>query len=312
MERGLAVYFLYDEIGCHDLPRAYLRELDAAGIHQSKFNSTRGRRNRLQINFRNHRKSVIIDGDESWIGGHNVGDEYLGLDEQIGPWRDTHVHIVGPAAQHAQLIFLADWYWATRTMPDWSWQPHPAPGGADVSTMVVPIAPTHNIDIAQLFFVHALNTARDRIWIATPYFIPDPALIAALRLAALRGTDVRVIIPNKSDNLVVDLATLWFAEQLSGVGIRFYRYMRGFMHQKVFLVDDRISTVGSANFDNRSFRLQFEVNAVFDDQPFARQIERMLERDLEHSSAYDPTELSRASFVKRLGASAARLAAPLL
>lgn len=312
VKRGVEVYFLYDEIGCHNLPRAYLRKLDAAGVHQSEFHSTRGRRNRFQINFRNHRKSVIIDGHECWVGGHNVGDEYLGLDEKIGPWRDTHVHIVGPAAQHAQLVFLADWYWAMRTVPKWNWQPRAAVSAADVNTMVIPISPTHEIETAQLFFVHALNTAQKRIWIATPYFIPDQALMAALRLAGLRGVDVRIIIPDKSDNIVVDYATLWFAEQLCDVGIRFYRHVPGFMHQKVFLLDDQVSTVGSANFDNRSFRLQFEINAVFIDESFAKQIEDMLKRDLERCRAYDPRELREASFAKRLGASAARLMAPLL
>ena len=311
-KRGVDVFFLYDEIGSKDLPRAYLDELEAAGIGTSKFNSTLGRRNRFQLNFRNHRKSVIVDGVESWIGGHNVGDEYLGLDPKIGPWRDTHVHITGPAAQLAQVVFLADWYWAKRSIPEWSWEPQVAPNGGDVMAMVVPISPVGNLESAELFFVHALNAAKERIWIATPYFVPDPAVMNALRLAALRGVDVRVIVPDKSDNPVVDLATLWFMEQLDGVGIRFYRHMPGFMHQKVFLVVDDVSTLGSTNFDNRSFRLQFEVNALFVDKPFALEIEKMLLNDLELSEPYDPAKLHAASFLKRLAVSVARLTAPLL
>ena len=312
VKRGVDVFFLYDEIGSIDLPRAYLDELEAAGVSYSRFHSTQGSRNRFQLNFRNHRKSVIIDGLESWIGGHNVGDEYLGLDPEVGPWRDTHVHITGPAAQLAQLLFLADWYWATRTTPDWQWEPQPAPNGADVMAMVVPISPVSDLEAAQLFFVHALNAASDRIWIATPYFVPDPAIMTALRLAALRGVDVRVIVPDKSDNPVVDFATLWFMEQLDGVGIRFYRHVPGFMHQKVFLVDDYVSTVGSTNFDNRSFRLQFEVNALFVNEAFASEIETMLLADLEHSEPYDPSSLHQASFLKRLAVSVARLTSPLL
>lgn len=311
-KRGVKVFFLFDEIGSHDLSRDYLADLEAAGVRQSRFHSTRGRWNRLQLNFRNHRKTVVVDGRECWIGGHNVGDEYLGLDPKVGPWRDTHVHIVGPAAQQAQAIFLGDWYWAQRSLPELDWTPRSAPSGADVGVMVVPIAPTTRIETAGLFFVHALNAARDRIWLATPYFVPDPPIITALQLAAMRGVDVRIILPKKSDNPVVDLAAIWFAEQLDGLGIRFFRHTRGFMHQKVFLVDEAVSTVGSANFDNRSFRLQFEINALVVDRAFAREVEAMLTRDFERAEPYDPGSLRTASFERRVAASFARLASPLL
>jgi cardiolipin synthase len=127
--RGVEVYFLYDEVGSHNLPGSYLSALEAAGVRQSKFNTTQGAHNRFQINFRNHRKIVVVDGQVAWIGGHNVGDEYLGLDPEVGHWRDTHVRIEGPAAQVAQTVFLADWYWATRTVPSLEWQPRAAPGG---------------------------------------------------------------------------------------------------------------------------------------------------------------------------------------
>ena len=310
--RKVDVFFLYDEIGSASLPQTYLDELTAAGVKHSKFNSTRGWRHRLQLNFRNHRKNVVVDGLECWIGGHNVGDEYLGLDPKIGTWRDTHVHLVGPAAQLAQASFLADWYWAMRTLPDWNWEPRAAPSGADVAAMVIPFSPIDTIESVQLFFVHALNAARKRIWIATPYFIPDPAVMAALRLAAMRGVDVRIIIPKKSDNPIVGLAALWFIGQLDGIGIRFYRHHPGFMHQKVFLIDDDVTTIGSANFDNRSFRLQFEINTFFVNEPFASEVEQMLAHDMAQSETYDPASLRRASLLKRFAASVARLTAPLL
>jgi cardiolipin synthase len=310
--RGVDVFFLYDEIGCRELPGAYLSELEAAGVKQSRFNSTQGRRYRFQLNFRNHRKNVVVDGLETWVGGHNVGDEYLGLDPGMGPWRDTHVRVVGPGAQLAQAAFLADWYWAKRTLPRWSWEPQAAPSGSSVMALVGPVSPVDNLESAQLYFLHALNAARERIWIANAYFIPDPATTAALRLAAMRGVDVRVLFPGKSDNPVVDLATLWFASELDGVGIRFYRYRSGFMHQKVFLVDRDVSSVGSTNFDNRSFRLQFELNALVVDGPFAREVENMLLKDFERSEPYEPSALGQAGFPKRLAVSLARLTAPLL
>jgi cardiolipin synthase A/B len=312
VNRGVEVFLLYDEVGSLGLPDAYLRDLEAAGVKQSKFNTTQGAHNRFQLNFRNHRKNVVVDGRAAWIGGHNVGDEYLGLDPEIGHWRDTHVRIEGPAAQLAQATFLADWYWATRTIPDLNWEPQGATGGGDVKAMVLPISPTDDIETAQLFFVHALNAARQRIWIATPYFVPDQAVMAALRLAALRGVDVRIIVPEKSDNLFVDLATRWYANELADMGIRFLRYTDGFLHQKVVLVDHDVSSVGSANFDNRSFRLQFEINAVFVDEPVGRQVEAMLVNDMEHSKAWDPAALRDAPFMMQLAVSVARLTAPLL
>ncbi len=311
-KRGVEVFVLFDEVGSAGLPKSYLAELEAAGIKQSEFNTTQGAHNRFQLNFRNHRKNVVVDGKVAWIGGHNVGDEYLGLDPKVGHWRDTHVRIEGPAAQVAQIIFLADWYWATRTIPDLSWEPVPAASGADVKTMVLAINPTDDIETAQLFFVHALNSARERIWIATPYFVPDQAVMAALRLAALRGVDVRVMVPEKGDNPLVDLATRWYANELSGVGITFLRYTDGFPHQKVLMVDRDVSSVGSPNFDNRSFRLQFEINSIMVDEDFGGQLEAMLVSDMAHANPWDPTNLEDASFTRRLAVSVARLTAPVL
>jgi cardiolipin synthase len=312
-KRGVKVYVLYDEVGSLGLAKtSYLSDLEAAGIQQSKFNTTQGAHNRLQLNFRNHRKNVVVDGRVTWIGGHNVGDEYLGLDPKFGHWRDTHVRVEGPAAQVAQVMFLADWYWATRTIPDLSWEPQVSASGADTKAMVLAISPTADIETAQLFFVHALNAARERIWIATPYFVPDQAVMAALRLAALRGVDVRVIVPDKSDNLLVDLATRWFAQELSDVEIRFLRYQDGFPHQKVLLVDDDVASVGSPNFDNRSFRLQFEINTIVVDEVMGRELEAMLLDDMERSVAWDPADLRQAPFSRRLAVSVARLTAPLL
>jgi len=311
-QRGVEVYVLFDEVGSLGLPKSYLSELEAAGIQQSKFNTTQGAHNRFQLNFRNHRKNVIVDGRVAWIGGHNVGDEYLGLDPKVGHWRDTHVRIEGPAALLAQASFLADWYWAKRTIPELIWEPRAAPSGADLKALVLPMAPTDDIETAQLFFVHAIGAARDRIWIATPYFVPDQAVMAALRLAALRGVDVRIIVPEKSDNPIVDLATRWYAQDLADVGIRFLRYSDGFPHQKVLLVDSDVASVGSANFDNRSFRLQFEINTIIVDEGFGAEMEAMLSQDMANANPWDPDDLGEAPFTKRLAVSVARLTAPLL
>lgn len=308
---GVRVFMLYDEVGSKGLPKSYLDALRAAGAQTSSFKPTQGRRNRFQLNFRNHRKMVVVDGETGWVGGHNVGDEYLGLDPDMTPWRDTHVRIVGPAVLQLQAAILGDWYWATRTIPELNWQPRAAPDG-DQRVMIVPSTPTHLLETAGLFFVTALSSARQRIWISAPYFVPDEAVMKALQLAALRGVDVRIITTGKGDSLPVFLAAFHYMHELRDLGIQFYAYKPGFLHEKVMLVDDEVSTVGTANFDNRSFRLNFEVTAMVVDREFARGMQAMFEADFAHAQRIDPAEFDRKPFWWRLGVSLSRLASPVL
>ena len=160
--QGVRVYFLYDEIGSHKLPKSYLRELRSAGAEAFSFHTTKGPRNRFQINFRNHRKIVVVDGRTAWIGGHNVGDEYMGSDPKFGRWRDTHVKITGPIALGAQLSFLEDWYWATHTIPELSWQPV-ASDSADLDVLIIPSGPADTLETAGLMFLHAITAAQRRV-----------------------------------------------------------------------------------------------------------------------------------------------------
>lgn len=308
---GVRVLLLYDDVGSHDLPERYVQELRSAGAEVSAFRPTQGRRNRFQLNFRNHRKIVVVDGSSGWLGGHNVGDEYLGLDPKLSPWRDTHVRLDGPAVIQLQLVFASDWYWATRKLPQLRWMPEPVEANG-VAAMVIPSAPTQRLETAGLMFVHALNHARRRIWISAPYFVPDEAVMKALQLAALRGVDVRILFPGVSDNKVVGLAGYYYIDQLRDLNISFYEYAPGFLHEKVALIDSETSLVGTANFDNRSFRLNFEVTAVIQDESFAAQMQDMFEADFEHARIYDDRSLTRAGFLRRFAVGAARLASPLL
>jgi len=308
---GVDVYMLYDEVGSKGLPRRYLEELRAAGVKVSSFKPTQGTGNRFQLNFRNHRKMVVVDGMTGWVGGHNVGDEYLGLDPEFTPWRDTHVRIDGPAVLQLQETILGDWYWATRTIPELNWVPAAAAEG-DVRVMVVASAPSQRLETAGLFFTTSLHAAKRRIWLSAPYFVPDEAVLKALQLAALRGVDVRVITTGKGDSLPVYLAAFHYMERLRGLGIKFFAYKPGFLHEKVMLVDDDFSTVGTANFDNRSFRLNFEVTSVIVDRDFARQMEAMLEQDFAHAESIDPDGFGARPFWWRLAVGLSRLAAPVL
>jgi cardiolipin synthase len=308
---GVRVYFLYDEIGSSKLSRSYLDELGNAGVEVAAFNTTQGRRNRFQLNFRNHRKIVVVDGHTAWVGGHNVGDEYLGRDPRFGHWRDTHVRMIGPAVIGAQISFLEDWFWATRQAPTLDWLPDPA-SEADRKALIIPTGPVDVRETASLMFVQAISSAQERVWIASPYFVPDEAVLKALELADLRGVDVRILIPDEPDHMLVYLAAFTFVDELAHTGIGFYRYTGGFLHQKVVLVDNHISVVGTANLDNRSLRLNFEVSTLVVDPEFAAEVAEMLETDFARSRKMQAEEFRQKPRWFQFAARAARLTAPIL
>jgi cardiolipin synthase len=253
---------------------------------------------------------VVVDGAVAWVGGHNVGDEYLGRDPKFGRWRDTHVRIEGPAALAAQLSFSDDWHWATGRHLDLSWRPVPS-GKADLPVLIVPSGPADPLETANLMFVHAIESARARIWIASPYFVPDRPVITALQLAGLRGVDVRILIPDEVDHLGVYLAAYSYLDEAGSTGVRFYRYRDGFLHEKVMLIDGFAATVGTANFDNRSFRLNFEITAVVMDDGFAAEVEAMFEADLARARLMEPGEYDHKPWWFRFGVRLARLTAPI-
>jgi len=311
-QSGVRVLFLYDEVGSLGLPTGYDDELRAAGVEIYPFHSRKGSGNRFQLNFRNHRKTVIVDGRIAWIGGHNVGDEYLGKDPAFGHWRDTHVRIEGPAVIGAQLAFVEDWRWAADELPgDLSWVAHVSNDG-DANVLVIASGPADEMETASLMYTQAIHAATRRIWIASPYFVPDDAIVQALQLAGLRGVDVRILIPEKSDSWLVTMSAYSYFDQVSAAGVRFYRYDDGFLHEKVMLIDDNIATIGTANFDNRSFRLNFEITAVVVDGELAKNVEQMFENDFSSSRLMQRNEYDNKPFWFKLAVRTARLTAPVL
>ena len=308
---NVRVNFLYDEIGSHKLPHSYLLEMQMAGVFTSAFHTTRGKANRFQLNFRNHRKIVVVDGKIAYVGGHNVGDEYLGGHDRFGPWRDTHVRVEGPVVQALQFSFVEDWYWATRGIPELNWKLNRAVNGNE-DALVIASGPADKLETCGLMFVEAINAATDRVWIASPYFVPDLQTLSALKLAALRGVDVRILLPEKPDNRTVWLASFSYYENTLPHNIKLYRYTAGFMHQKVFLIDSSCAAVGTANLDNRSFRLNFEVTLLNYDAGFVKEVATMLENDFARSSPVAMDEYSKRSFFFKLAVRSARLLAPIL
>lgn len=307
---GVAVYLLFDSVGSHALPKRYSETLRAGGVKVHAFASRRGLRNRYQLNFRNHRKIVVVDGRLGYIGGHNVGDEYLGLKPPLAPWRDTHIEISGPVLNSLQESFAEDWFWATREVPALLLDESYVKDGA--LCQLVTSGPADPQETCSLFFVTLINAAQRRVWITSPYFVPDEAVLAAMRLAVLRGVEVRVLLPARPDHRIVYAASSLYAEDAVRAGISIYRYQPGFVHQKVVLVDDDITAIGSANLDNRSFRLNFEVMLLTIDRRLADQVEQMLLADFAESRVQTDEVGPQSNRLRRLGRRVARLLSPVL
>ena len=309
-QAGVRVYLLYDEIGSSRLPRSYKKDLRRAGVHVSGFAGKRRWRRRFQLNFRNHRKIVIVDGKKALIGGLNVGDEYLGHDPKLTPWRDTHVSIVGPMVQGIQISFLRDWYYGREEILDVNWEP--TSSDRDRVGLVLASGPADELETCGLLFTHAIESAEERIWIASPYFVPDGRVLGALQLAALRGVDVRVLMPRMTDSVLFKFVPYAYLPEVEQAGVKVFLYEEGFMHQKVLLVDDDYATVGTANLDNRSFRLNFELTCLFNDADFCSNVADMLLQDFARSTRLTQDDLTGRSFGFRLCVQSTRLLAPIL
>lgn len=322
--RGVRVYLLMDWVGCQRLPRSFDRTLRAEGVQVERFRSSWGRIFRFQLKFRNHRKILVVDGEVGWLGGLNLGDEYRGLGHDGRAWRDTHLRVRGPAAQDLQQVFQEDWYWATGAEPEGlSWPPrsgpHPphsgmaaATEGEGLAVTVVPSGPADRVSVASLTMLDAIHSAKSRLWITTAYFVPDAPLMAALQLAALRGVDVRILVPERGDLPYMDQLSFAFFGDLLRVGVKVYRYSRGILHAKTTLVDDSLGIVGTANLDPRSLYLNFEVTALLHGQPAVQMLARLMENDLLHAAPLFEEDVVSRPFLRRLQTRVLYLLAPAL
>lgn len=312
---GVKIWVLYDDVGSEKLPRAYRQRLREAGIEVAAFNQ----RHRIlrflgpmRVNYRNHRKVVLVDGKVAWTGGLNVGVEYLGEDKRYGPrWRDTHLRIEGPAALSFGLIFREDWQWATGeelTLPAMDGIEEPG----NTPALVMATGPADRIEACSIAFTDIIAQARDRLWVVSPYFVPDTDVRTALYAAVLRGVDVRIMLPSRPDHLLVWLASNAHADDMVKHGVHIHRYSAGFLHQKVLLMDDRICSVGSVNFDNRSFAINFEITVWMTAPETVEAVEAMLLADFEHCRLIELEEVKTRPAVQRFIHQAARLLSPVL
>jgi cardiolipin synthase A/B len=311
--RGVQVRFLYDSVGSYNLSRGLLRQLTGAKGGVAAFLPVLNPLYRLRVNLRNHRKILVVDGRIGFTGGLNIGDEYLGLHPRFGKWRDTHLRIEGPAVEGLQRIFLEDWHFGSdEAVHGGDYFPKfEQPPGKSLVQVVHSGPDAEYKAIRETYFAGILN-ARTRVWIASPYFVPDAGLRDALCLAARAGIDVRFLGLFRPDKWIPFLAARFYWTDMLDAGVKVYQYAAGMMHSKFVLVDGEWASVGSANFDNRSLLLNFEANCQFFDATVVEELERAYLRDLEVSVRLEPAVFAARPFIGRLAENAARLFSPIL
>ncbi|WP_209125790.1 cardiolipin synthase [Alkalihalobacillus sp. BA299] len=313
-QEGVKIRFLYDAVGSWKLSKKYIQELREAGVEMRPFAPVKLPFLTHKINYRNHRKIVVIDGHVAFVGGLNIGDEYLGRDQYFGYWRDTHLYVRGEAVRTLQLIFLKDWYYVTKEAvldPEY-FSPVLVDRNDDGGVQMIASGPDSRWEVIKKLFFSMIVSAKKSIWIASPYFIPDEDILSALRIAALSGVDVRILVPNRPDKRIVFYASRSYFPELLEAGVKIYEYNRGFMHSKIVIIDNEIASIGTANMDMRSFHLNFEVNAFLYRTKSVTTLVSDYIFDLEHSNQIDDEIFRKRSIVQRLLESTCRLLSPLL
>jgi cardiolipin synthase len=305
---GVEVRLLYDRMGCRNLSRYAIFELEDAGGQAVPFAPFV-----LDMNYRNHRKNVVIDGQIGYLGGINIGDEYLGENPRFGDWRDTHLRLKGESVDSLQYRFLLDWNFASgndlmrkqRYFPEKEYK-------GDTGIQIVSSGPDSKEAEVKSLFLKMIYEAEKTIYIQTPYFIPDQSMLEALKLAARSGVEIKVMIPDRGDHPFVYAANNSFVGELLDAGARCYRYTKGFLHSKTLCIDSRVLSIGTTNMDVRSFKLNFEINAFIYDREQAELHNQIFAEDLENSEEITKEIFETRGWTMKLRESVSRLLSPIL
>tara|TARA_R110001583_G_scaffold61505_1_gene181643 strand:+ start:3524 stop:4990 length:1467 start_codon:yes stop_codon:yes gene_type:complete len=309
---GVEIRIIYDGVGSWKLSQEYIDSLREAGVKIHAFLPVRFPILTSRINYRNHRKIIVIDGKTAFVGGLNFADRYKNGIPDIGIWRDTHLKIVGEAASSLQIVFLIDWYFVRQeVLLDEKYRPNFKVKEQCVLQIVSSGADSDWASISQAYF-SAIASAKQNVYISSPYFMPNGSILMALKTAAMSGIDVRVLIPNKSDSTMTFYGTLSYIGELLEAGVRIYFYKKGFNHSKIMMVDGVISTVGTANMDIRSFEQNFEVNALIYNEKTTLELRDRFLNDLEDSYEIDLITWEKRSKGQKIKESLARIFTPLL
>ncbi|MBM7614978.1 cardiolipin synthase [Alkaliphilus hydrothermalis] len=310
--RGVKVRVLYDAVGSWRLNNEFLTPLKEAGVRIEAFLPVSIPLFGHRLNYRNHRKNLIVDGTTGFLGGINIGDEYLGMDKKLGFWRDTHLQIKGEVVYVMQAIFLMDWFFVTGEVID---DPIYFPRQGYCGTQMIQVAssgPDSQWEAIHQAYFTAIAAAKNKVYITTPYLIPDESILIALKTAALRGVDVRIIVPSHPDHRTVFWASRSHFRELLQAGVKIYEYKKGFIHGKVMLVDDDFVSIGTANVDIRSFHLNFEINAFIYDKETSEKMMFYFIDDFRHSREITLEEYHHRPYMERIKESVARLFSPIL
>lgn len=312
VREGVEVRLIYDDVGSWNLKRRHARRIRAKGIKVCCFMPVAFPWLTSKLNNRNHRKIVIVDGKTGFTGGINVADRYI-YGTKFGPWRDTHLRIEGDVVNMLQAIFVTDWYFVSgrELLTEEKYFPRTRIRSRSPMQIASSGPDSDWASIMQAFFA-AINKASKSIYISTPYFLPNEAILTALKVAALSGVDVRIILPHRSDSKVVYWASRSYIGEMLEAGIKVYFFFKGFNHSKILIIDDNFCSVGSANMDIRSFEDNFEVSAIMYDPKIAAELTGYFMRDISNSVAITPQSWENRSNLHAVYESLARLLSPLL
>ena len=315
LKEGVKVYILYDDIGSRKLSISSLGKLTKNNAKIKSFFKSKLPLINFRMNYRNHRKIVVIDGEIAYTGGFNVGDEYLGLDKKFGYWRDTHLRIEGEAVVSLEFRFIDDWnsQSSKKTEQIKLEEDHAAiPIDNYLPIQMVASGPDSKLEKIKYGYLHMISRAKKYIYIQSPYFIPDESVMDALKMAILSGIDVRIMVPNKPDHMFVYWATYSFIGELASLGAKTYIYENGFIHTKMIIIDDEVTSLGSANFDYRSFKLNFELNAFMYDYKTTKAFRKIFLEDVKKSTLVSYSKYQQRSLIIRIKEAFARLISPIL
>lgn len=308
---GVAVHVIYDNVGSLDTHRRYFKRMRAAGIEVYPFFKVSFPPFGTRINWRNHRKICVIDGEVGYIGGMNIADRYITGGKCFDSWRDTHLRLVGPAVASLQYAFAVDWNFMGQPLLDDSVeQDNPAPG--DMGVQLITSGPTSQWSNIAMMYHKAIANARHRVYIQTPYFLPTEGLLKALQAAALARVDVRIMMPRRTDSRLLQYASFSYIAECLSAGIKIYLYNPGMMHAKTLIVDDEIVSVGSTNFDFRSFEHNFEANLFVYSPRFTQEMAEIFHRDMRQCTRLYQATWSRRRRSLKVAESVVRLLSPIL